>query len=325
VTVKQPGKLELVNLIIQLTDSGPEQLGPGSKERKSVLVNLAIGLGIPFDHTMSKQELGARIVGNLGGVWRSEFESTGQTITKKGLAELFHLAEIEVKYRPSYSSTSTRSIFEDEFTKIAQISATSFPKVMDGKACVTEMKALENRNWKQVQWQGFYFEMKAVEALTQNLGGGKRTLYNTEFDYVRNFIWDIKAHSTRNEAGVLTNSCILNDVRAMEAAISDTGLGFVVLSGLPTYDIGFTRWHKTFRGGGDALPGRTLKSIFVGQSLDVFFIKDVDQLENAKFKKQLTEISQGKNSNGKPRPSKYQLDLGRSIGSDLQVYSVAIT
>lgn len=322
---KQKGKLELVNLISQLTDSGPEQLGPGSKERKSVLVNLAIGLGIPFDHTMSKQELGVRIVRDLGGVWLSEFESTGQTITQRGLAELLHLAEIEVQNRPSSATTSTKNIFESEFTKIAQVSATCFPNIMDGKTCVTEMKALNNRNWKQVQWQGFYFEMKAVEALTKNLGGGKRTLYNTEFDYVRNFIWDIKAHSTHNEAGVLSNSCILNDVRAMEAAISDTGLGFVVLSGVPTYDKDFTRWHKEFRGGGDATPGRTLKSKFEGLTLDVFFIRDADHLDNAKRQKQLSEISQGKNSNGKPRPSKYQLDLKRAIGSDLQVYSVNIT
>jgi hypothetical protein len=318
------GKLELVNQISQLTDSGPEKLGPGSKERKSVLVNLAMGLGISFNHSMSKQEIGTKIVTDLGGYWLPEFESTGQTITKRGLIELLHLAEAELQNRPQNRLISTRETFQRELSQIAQISAKCFPRIMDGKTCVIEMKAVDNRNWKQVQWQGFYFEMRAVESLTRQLGGGKRTLYNTEFDYVRNFIWDIKAHSTKNESGSPSSSCMLNDVRAMEAAISDTGLGFVVLSGDPTYDREFTRWHKKFRGGGDDNPGRTLKSKFEGKSLDVFFIKDMDQLNEAKSKKAISEIAQGKNSNGKPRPSKYQLDFKRAVGSELQVYSIPL-
>ena len=39
-------KLEVVARISNLTNSGPETLGPGSKEHKSVVLNLARGMGL---------------------------------------------------------------------------------------------------------------------------------------------------------------------------------------------------------------------------------------------------------------------------------------
>ena len=39
-------KLEVVARISNLTNSGPEYLGPGSKERRSVLFNLARGMSL---------------------------------------------------------------------------------------------------------------------------------------------------------------------------------------------------------------------------------------------------------------------------------------
>ena len=51
-------KLEAVARISFLTNSGPEDLGPGSKERKSVLTNLANGLKIQIDESDSKPDIG---------------------------------------------------------------------------------------------------------------------------------------------------------------------------------------------------------------------------------------------------------------------------
>lgn len=314
-------KFEAVNRISNLTNSGPQALGPGSKERKSVLINLAIGLGIPFSHEYSKQELAAHLATRLGRRWLPDFESAGQTITLNGLNLLLEAATSEIENRPDQRPITIGVALGDEINAIAKVVKENTPLVMDGKLCVQEMRSLGDSNWKQVQWQGFYFEMKATNALTSQIGGGKQRLFNTSFDYVRNFIWDLKVHSSENEAGASSTNCILNDARAIEQAVDETGLGFIILSGKPTYDRDFTRWHKEFRGGGEGEPGRTLKSQFISQSLDIFFIPDSARLEMARVRKELALNAQGKNSNNKPRPPKYAIDLKRALGSDLQVYS----
>ena len=78
-------KLEVVARISNLTNSGPETLGPGSKEHKSVVLNLARGMGLAASEDETKQGLAARIVETSGRKWTSECESIGQTLTLVGL------------------------------------------------------------------------------------------------------------------------------------------------------------------------------------------------------------------------------------------------
>ena len=78
-------KLEVVARISNLTNSGPETLGPGSKEHKSVVLNLALGMGLTVSENETKQGLAARIVEISGRKWTSACESIGQTITLVGL------------------------------------------------------------------------------------------------------------------------------------------------------------------------------------------------------------------------------------------------
>lgn len=314
-------KFEAVNRISNLTNAGPQELGPGSKERKSVLINLAIGLGITFSHEFTKQELAAHLAKRLGRPWLSEYESVGQTITLKGLNLLLEAALEAIEERVDQSPISTGDAFKDELHAIATVVKQNTPLVMDGRRCVQEMRDLKYSNWKQTEWQGFYFEMRAGQALRDQLGGSSLKMFNTSFDYARNFIWDLKAHSSENRAGTKTPTCILNDSRAFEKAVQETGLGFIVLSGKPTYDIDFTKWHKAFRGGNENESVRTLKSQFVAESLDIFFVPDSHRLELAAARKELTVQAQGKNSNSKGRPPKYHLNLKKALGSDLQVYS----
>ena len=319
--VPAPNKLEAVCRISELTQSGPEVLGPGSKEHKSVLINLAIGLGIPFSHEFTKQQLAAHIARALGRPWLPEYESVGQTITLRGLNLLLEAASRIIETNPSQVVKTVSSAFQDELQAIASIVTSNTPLVMRGRECVEEMKSQGDPNWKQVQWQGLYFEMKVLSALTEKIGGGRQKLFNTSFDYVRNFIWDLKVHSSENERGAATPTCQLNDSRATEQAVQETGLGFIILSGKPTYDYNFTKWHKEFRGDGQAEPRRTLKSQFDSQSLEIFFVPNSARLAIARDRRELTIVAQGKNSNGRPRPPKYSLDLNRAVGTDLQVFS----
>ena len=128
-------------------------------------------------------------------------------------------------------------------------------------------------------------------------------------------------HSTMNKTGKVSTTLILNDIRAIDQAVEEEGLGFIILSAIPNYDREFTQWHKNYRGGGDSEPIRTLKSHFVSERLDMFYIPDGSRLAKAKESSQLSVMNQGRNSNGKPRPAKYSLDITKARDTDLQVFT----
>lgn len=315
-------KLEAVVRISNLTGSGPEKLGPGSKEHKSVLINLAEGLQIEFQEGLTKQKLARHIAESLGGNWDPSFESVGQTITLGGLNLLLELATLTIeKDSLVFHEPSDNTTLENELLLIAEVLKTNTPIRMDGKKCIQEMKDLEDSRANQVQWQGFYFEMKAEAALTSQLGGGRAKRFNTVFDYVRNYTWDLKAHSSVNENGKSSSTTLLNDCSAVDDAVLNGGIGFIILTGMPTYDRGFTEWHKVMRGGGTAPPKRTLKSHFDSQRLDIFYISDRRHFDELIAKNIFMVSKQGKNSNGLPRPNKYSLNLLTGVTSDAHRFS----
>ncbi len=89
-------KLEVVTRISALTDSPKEVLGPGSKERKSVLVNLATALDLGVNLKANKPDLGAEIAEALGVEWDDTCWSAGHTLTLIGLNNILRGAEARV-------------------------------------------------------------------------------------------------------------------------------------------------------------------------------------------------------------------------------------
>ena len=321
--IQAKNKLEAVARISNLTKSGPESLGPGSKEHKSVFINLANGLHLKINKSETKQQLAEKIVTHLGGGWDKSCESVGQTITLVGLNRILKLAEKQLLTQELNSAKKlTQLNLQSEVEEIAKIALQVVPLTMDGKKCIEQMREEEDKRWRQVQWQGFYFEMIMQSALTRYLGGGRKKLVNTEFDYIYRNIWDMKTHSNFNSKGKISDGLvILNDTRAMDLAIQNGGLGLIMLSGTPTYDIEFTKWHKKYRGNSIGEPRRVLKSKFVAESLEIYFIPSTSRLEEALKKMEIEIKPQGKNSNGKPRPSKYSLNLNNANRSDLKLFS----
>lgn len=93
-------KLSLVQEISALYGGPIESLGPGSKERKSLLLRLAVHLNVAPEAELielSKQELGRKIVAHNDVEWDGTCESSGQTITKIGLERILRVAR-EVRY-----------------------------------------------------------------------------------------------------------------------------------------------------------------------------------------------------------------------------------
>ena len=315
-------KLEVVARISNLTNSGPETLGPGSKEHKSVVLNLARGMGLPASENETKQGLAERIVHTSGRKWTSECESVGQTITLVGL-NLVLQAGFEYFQKSKGEQSLIQLSLEEELRKISQVVLEKTPRHMEGVEAITEMKNAEFSQWRATEWQGFYFEFKVRPELINQLGGGPKKIGSTSFDYALERTWDMKVHSTSTRHGKKSSSnCALNDAVSMQTAAEQGGFGLMILSGEPEYDWDFTRWHKKFRSGSTEEPKKALKKSFESERVDFFFIPSRSRLELALEKGELAIFKQGKQPTGEARKVKYSLNFQKALESDLHLLGV---
>lgn len=301
-------KLEAVNRISALTRSGPQDLGPGSKERKSVLVNLATGLSLDVDTTLNKVELGATIAARLGAPWSPQYWSTGQTITLEGLNALLAAAERRLGLLGQGPADAFTTPSEEAHALLAAL-AGAIDATWDGRRCVEAMRDAEFRHWRQTEWIGWHFEYVGIAALVNTFGGGPKRVLNTSFDYSLRGTWDLKAHSTGRE-----NAAILNDLDAIEVGLTEPGgLGFIVLTGDPDYSdaTAFDTWHRAERGGGAAHDrSRLLKSGFTPRRLDAYHLPDTAALKAAMQQRQFMVMAQGRQPDGSPRKPKLKIRFG---------------
>lgn len=207
---------------------------------------------------------------------------------------------------------------EQEATSILNVLQGVFPQRIDGREAVKELKEAEY-NWKQMEWQGWYFEYKAFNSLENELGGEVGpTFGSTEFDYQRDFVWDLKAHSTTTPSGNKRRDMYLNDKTAIEDCIRENdGIGFIVAHGEPEYDDddrSFYHWHQELKGGKsdyvkrreerDA-PSRKRKKAFPLDRISAYFVPTIDALRQGEEDGWIRPRSQGRNADGSERPKKY--------------------
>lgn len=313
-------KLEVVARISNLTNSGPETLGPGSKEHKSVVLNLARGMGLAVSENETKQGIASRIVQTSGRKWTNECESVGQTITLVGLNLILQTGFEFFGKLNSYQSPIEMTL-EEELKRISEVVMEKTPRLMDGVEAIHEMKEAEFSQWRATEWQGFYFEFKVRPELITQLGGGPKKIGSTSFDYALNRTWDMKVHSTSTRHGKRSElNCALNDAESMRIAVAQGGVGLMILSGEPTYDWDFTRWHKKFRSGSDEEPKKALKKSFKSERMDFFFIPTLSRLEEALASGEFALFKQGKQPTGEARKVKYSLNFNKSLESDLHIF-----
>lgn len=306
-------KLEAVNRLSALTGSGPQALGPGSKERKSVLSDLAVGLGLDVDLRLPKPELGAAIAGRLGEMWRPQHWSSGQTITLDGLNLLLLGAERRLGTL-GLGVAETFSGPRAEAEALLAVLADALVPAWDARTCIEEMHAAEFAHWRQTEWFGWYFEYLGIPALVNAFGGGPRDVLRTRFDYSFRSTWDLKAHSEH-----AADEAILNDIDAVESLLTaGDGLGFIVLSGTPDFsDPSFDAWHREMRGAPPAHEGsRLLKSGFTPTRLDAYHLPDQDALLEARARGEITVMAQGRQQNGAARKPKLKLHFARARRRD---------
>jgi hypothetical protein len=348
-------KIEAVNRISSLTDSGPEELGPGSKERKSVLINLATHLAPHLDVGLSKTRLGAALAFEFGAPWNAQCESTGETISLQGLNILLAGAE---RFLGSLGG-GTAVLFgspEEEGRMLANALVNAWPAekqadgsrrvIWDGRKCIEWM--YDNgvtSGPHQNEWQGFYWESRALEILNASFRPNPnppRCRYgNTTFDYSLNYVWDLKAHterwrlpSTGLESGVSGNAAPLNDQIAMEKCISEQGLGFLVANGIGVKDEDgtFVEWHRSYKrshgvtsASSNSGKSRSRKRAFELMSVQAFYFRNLEALNSAKASGVLSGFSQGaqaprcEGESGVERAAKYMLNTSKASKSSALV------
>ncbi|MFJ1510298.1 hypothetical protein [Cellulosimicrobium funkei] len=344
-------KIEAVNRISALTGSGPEDLGPGSKERKRVLVNLATHLEPGLSTRLSKTRLSEALARRFDAPWTDECESTGETISLIGLNTLLAGAE----RRLGLLGVELPTIFgtpEDEGSALAAALVDGWrPERQpdggrrvhwDGRASIQWMvdQGL-TRGPNDNEWQGFYFEARGREILSAafapNPDPPRSTYENTPFDYSLHYVWDLKAH-TESWLLPLTaarrtgqSSAPLNDQAAMDACIADQGLGFLMLSGegVADEDGSFVAWHREFKRArnvkskpSNSGQSRMRKAAFEPLHVEAFWFPNLLALEAAKISGMLTgfqeDFAQAPDEvggRGRPRRPKYSLNARKARDS----------
>jgi hypothetical protein len=184
------------------------------------------------------------------------------------------------------------------------------PNDWDGKASVLELKEADY-NWRQMEWWGWYLELVARKALKGEFRFPGERIGSTSFDLSRRVNWDLKGKALDAKDHI----CILNDCAAMEASTQKYKEHGLVL-GLchVEYDNKereFQKWHEELKGGKSDYEKeretRTDNSRYRKNRAVLSEIRLLHFTEDDLAK--LHKMHQGRNSNGKPRPDKYTLNL----------------
>ena len=194
--------------------------------------------------------------------------------------------------------------------EILKTNLSRLPKFWDGKTCVLELKEA-NYNWRQMEWWAFYFEWKVKNILNDKFQFLGDKFDNVTFDLKGAINWDLKAKAIKSD----DHKVILNDCVAMEQSIVNHGFHgeIIALCDVEYNDLdrSFQKWHTELKGGKSAYEiereNRTSISRYRKTKAElteiVLLVLQKNDLEK------LSIMKQGRNSNGKPRPEKYMLDL----------------
>lgn len=347
-------KIEAVNRISALTGSGPEWLGPGSKEHKRVLLNLARHLAAHVDTNLTKTKLGRALAADLGAPWSDACESTGETISLVGLNTLLAGAERRLDRlggdralllgTPEQEGKALAAALLDGWAAKKQ-SDGGKRVAWDGRESIAWMeKQGLTRGPNDNEWQGFYYEARGREllnaAFTPNPSPRRIRYGKTDFDYSLGFVWDLKAHTEAwrtPSTGVITRGqpqSPLNDEEAMRSCIGEQGLGFLMVSGVGVEDEdgSFVAWHREYKKARGVRSARSnsgrsrrRKAAFEPLHVEAFFFHDTVELDAAIVGGQIAGFKQGKQApraegeEGAARRPKFNLSVKKARGADIAV------
>lgn len=193
---------------------------------------------------------------------------------------------------------------------IAKKLLSDFPIHWDGKKCILELKEADY-NWAQMEWWAFYFEFICRFHLKGPFQIPGDKFGTVTFDAKRTINWDFKAKAIKSDI----HRAILNDTSAMDASLRKYGNNglIIALCDVEYNDANrsFQIWHQQLKGGKSKYElereQRTSVSRYRKTRADLqeilFLIVDPQNINDLEIH------HQGRNSNGRPRPPKYMLNL----------------
>jgi hypothetical protein len=197
--------------------------------------------------------------------------------------------------------------------RIAKGALGSLPTRWPGKKSVLELKAADY-HWRQMEWWAFYFEFLCRERL--RVAGFQvpgDTIGTVTFDAKCSVNWDLKAHAIKSDSHI----AILNDKAAMDQSIAQYGAHGVIAALCDVEyndtDRSFQQWHTALKGGLSRYEKSRIERTAVSRYrktgatlVEIYFLRvDLPTVS------QMALYRQGRNSNGKPRPTKYMVDFER--------------
>lgn len=216
-----------------------------------------------------------------------------------------------------HSDPKSSPTFAADFAQVGEILKAIIPTTIDGRQAVLEMRDGGSKNWRQMEWIGFYLEFLVETKILPHVKGGPGPTYgNTTIDLMLSTPWDLKSHPLGQP------TVILNDKEAVNLCIEEyETISYFLLEGKATYDDdqqSFKNWH-------DSLKGKESKYVRDGKKTGrssrrrkaTFVPTGFRGIELTKASLQhgiktgaIKSFQDGmQNSNGKARRGKYLLDL----------------
>ena len=207
----------------------------------------------------------------------------------------------------------------NEVTALSGVVEKVLPTVIDGRFAIEVLRSEGSSNWRQMEWIGFWFEHVVETQVVPETGGSRGPTYGrTEFDFQRNFVWDLKVHLDGSDW------LILNDQEAVHACLDEhAGLGYLIVEGTADFDPdgSFKAWHDQLKGGSSAYekdrvirgaPSRRRKTSFAPNRILAIWIPSSADASKAVKDGWLKGFQEGmRNSNGNPRRAKFQIKVSQ--------------
>ncbi|MCX7953653.1 MAG: hypothetical protein N3A01_00520 [Bacteroidales bacterium] len=204
---------------------------------------------------------------------------------------------------------------KDEFLNLSKEISLLLKKIpvhWNGKKAILEMKRCGFKQWKQMEWIGFYFQFLCEKFLQGFMTIPGPKYGNVRFDGLKKIPWDFKAHAINTTS----HQIIVNDSEATANAIKDYGcVGLILAMGEVKYNDEnrtFQKWHEKLKGGKSKYELERIKRGAWSRLRKVEFkLKQISfiKINNAVLVKCGSFQRDFRNSNGKPRREKILLDL----------------
>lgn len=201
-----------------------------------------------------------------------------------------------------------------------QNASRNIPKVWDGRSAILEMRDGGSTQWRQMEWMGFYFEFLCETRFEGIIDIPGKRYGNTTFDAFREISWDFKAHA----ANTTRHDVVTNDVEAIKNTLSDYEYyGMILAIGEVEYndeERTFKQWHDQLKEGVSKYEtNRINRGAMSRRRKTEFVLSEIHFIcLNSETLDQCSSLyHQGRNSNGKPRPPKFNVNIQKIPDSAL--------